>query len=459
MADDVDISNFQYRTFNSSEYVFEITIYNVDSEASYRYAKDEINFLKIERDIVSYCSRGEVAVIDRANFLSVIANNDGKWRLEIYILQKEATGDVEYPAFIYDYLIESVDIQEIQDDGATVKLTFVDPIVQTMNRNVAYSSQGEKDISEVIKGLLSAAGFEASSENSNILPEIQTVGQNIEFVTDATSPLINNIDYLVSQTYSEDHGFLFLYYDTNEVAFKSYWSKDIMKEELILSDDKVKTENSAYLLSFNSSDDQQRNEGGVAELLQYGYLSPYTTNSRIIYPTYIQNFDYETCRMKTKAENQWSMDKFDKLFSQKDVVERTQLPDFLDDPSKRIGSILDFFKKAPDYALGNFYRVACADKFYTQLRTYFLYKNMTSIKVIGKIWRQPGRMYYIIYNQEANYGRIAGPWFCTKIVDEFKDKNFCQYIFLTRVGDYINYDNLSKIYNETMTKAEEGATN
>lgn len=458
MADDIDISNFQYRTFNSSEYVFELTIHSTESEASYRYAKDEINFLKIERDIVSYFSRGEASVIDRANFLSVIANNDGTWRLEICVLQKEACDDVKSPIFIYDYLIESVDIQEIQDDGATVRLTFIDPIVQIMNKNVAYSSQGEKDISEVIKGLLTAGGFEASSEKSNILPEIQTVGQNIEFVTDATSPLINNIDYLVSQTYSEDHGFLFLYYDTKDVAFKSYWSKDVFKEKIDISDKSVATENSAYLLSFNSSDTQQRNEGGIAELLQYGQLSPYTTNSRLIYPTYIQNFDYQTCRMKTKAENQWSMDKFNKLFSQKEVT-RTQLPTFLDDPSKRVSDILDFYKKAPDYALGNFYRIACADKFYTQLRTYFLYKNMTSVKVIGKIWRQPGKMYYIIYDQESNYGKMAGPWFCTKIVDEFKDKNFCQYIFLTRVGDYINYEDLTKIYKETKAKSEEGATN
>lgn len=455
-----DVANLDVskKTFNDSDFIFEIMISNPEAGVVQRYHKDEINCLKIERDITAYYSSGSIDILDSSNFLTALANNDGNWFITIQVFQLEAEQDIELPVFSYSYLINRTEINEISDNATRVRIFFIDQLSRIFSSNVAYSTQSHTDITKAITGLLESRGFSSAAEDITQLPELPEINQPIDFITDSTSTLLEELDFLVSQTYSTDKGFLFLFADTREGNgnLKAIWSKEVLSEDLAQVPEE---ERAARFLIYNSDDASVRTDLGITETIQFSALSPYENNIKTIYPTYIQSFNFQNCRVEVTKANQWAYEQFEELFKvDENILPRTQLPGFIEDPSNLKNNLLKpFYKEAPNYAIGNFYRQSNADEFYKDLRSYFLYKNLTSFKVLGKIWRQPGQKYVIVYSKDSNAAKIVGSWFCTKIVDEFKDGEYYQYLFMTRTGDLIDYSDTKAMFDATIkSKDEEG---
>lgn len=433
-------ANTQTSTFNNSEFVYEILILDRGGNVTQTFTKDEIIKLHLERDITKYYCTGTVIVKDIGNFYGILANGTGEWAIVINIVQIESLELVKNPTFNQYFIITSANIESIDSTCSRIKIHFADPIEQIFNRNVSYSSQNDADISEVLTGLLKATGFKPmSSDSRNYLPVIEKIGQTLNYITDTNTCALNHIDNVLSQIYSETAGFMFLYFNN---TLTPIWTKPMLDSKIDLSNESNNIENLAYVLNIQSTDVPDRNSNVVVEMFPYNAMVPFKNSTRLVYPTYIQDFNYTTSRVEISSKNQWAHDKFSKLFAGSSNS-TTLIPGFLEDPSTLIAENAAFFETAPGYAIGNFYRKSNVDQFYRDLRSYFLYCNLISFKVLGQIWRQPGRMYSIAYNQNANSGKLSGQWFCTKIVDEFESGKYYQYIFLTRTFDFVNLADIS----------------
>jgi hypothetical protein len=60
---------------------------------------------------------------------------------------------------------------------------------------------------------------------------------------------------------------------------------------------------------------------------------------------------------------------------------------------------------------------------------------MICLYVPGVISRPIGEVYMVDAIQNPVIMKLNGPWLCTKIVDEFKNGQYNQYIFLIRPGE------------------------
>lgn len=447
-----ELNSLVKSTFNNSEFVFEISIANSAGNLFQKFANGEVLKLTIERDITKYYDTGVILIKDLSNFYSILANGTGQWFLSINIIQSESLQNVPDAIYKKTFLITSVGIESVMADYSKVKITFADSISQIFNRNISYSSQSDSDVSSVVCGMLESIGFKSGATNYTGLPEIENCGQSLNYITDTTTAAINHIDNVLSQIYSDEKGFLFLYYNKK---LEPIWTKNILSGSIDLNDEETKYKNSAYFLNVQSSNFPDRNTNIVVEFFPYNNILPYENSTRLIYPTYIQNFNYTTSRVEVSKDDTWDIDKFKKLFILENE-DNVLMPGFLEDPTTLAVENINFFETAPEYAVGNFYRKSNADNFYRDLRNYFIYNNLISFKVQGQIWRNPGQLYHILYDQSPNTKKIAGNWFCTKIVNLFESEQFYQYVFLTRLADYVD-ENESDAYraqlqNEIDTK-------
>ena len=120
----------------------------------------------------------------------------------------------------------------------------------------------------------------------------------------------------------------------------------------------------------------------------------------------------------------------------------------VEEPSSVFVELIGFYSTAPKDAVGKFYRHTNIDEFRQRLRAYFIYKNMISFKVLGKIWREPGQVFEILYDQSPNTDKMSGKWMCVRIIDDFESQNYYQHIFLTRISDKVDYNAIADFTDE-----------
>lgn len=447
-----ELKDLAVKTYNNSDFAVEVILTESSSGLFQKYAKDEILRIQLDHDILSYYDKGSILLKDFANFYTVLANSNGNWSISIKIIQIESYELVPESEFKKEYNITSVDIEEITPTHATVRIGFADAIEQIFSRNSVYSSQNDSDASTVLCGLLKSIGFRDDAVGINSIPKIDKSGIKINYITDNNNTALRHIDYVASQIYNETKGFLFIYFHPTENKLKAFWSKDILNDNIDLSDDSTKYKNFAYCLKLASESNTDRSDVNVAEIKAYNNIIPYNNAARIIYPTYIQNFNVKTSRMEVPDSDVWGTKKFEELFSQSKKM-NTSLPKSLEEPTSVFATLSGFYSEAPKYAVGKFYRQTNIDEFRQRLRSYFIYKNMISFKVLGKIWREPGQVYEILYDQSPNAEKLAGKWLCTKIVDDFESQEYYQYIFLTRISDNVDYDAALNYYDAAAIEA------
>lgn len=460
------MSSLNTKTFNSYDYGFEITLLNKNADLAQKFTKGEILELTLIRDITEYYSTGSVKIKDDANVLGVLAKNDGEWLISVNICQEASDEGLLSSSSTFEkvFLVSGTAIDSIDANGAHVTIDFIDPIAQILNRTCAYSNQKCEDISKVLLGLFESVGFKAPAglsgglSLSNVvsmvtqggdprtLPSISDIGTKINYITDGSTPVINHIDYILSQIYSEDKGFLFLFFDPIAAQFQAYWSKEVLKESastLQLKNAATPALIAPRFIEITNSDDSSKNPNVAAEINPYTSLLDYRDSTSLIYPTYIQEFDYKTHRVKTDSKDKWSDKTFLNLFQQ-EKLPNTHLPTVLENPKSAVGTNSKFYTTSPDYAVGNFYRKANRDEFYKKLRNYFLYSNMFSVKVLGNLFRQPGVAYFVKYLQFPNADDLNGSWFCPRIVDVFSGQEYYQHVFLNRLSDTAEYSKIAK---------------
>lgn len=447
-----ELKNLTIKSYNNSDFALEISISEFSSGLFQKFAKDEILRIQIDHDITSYYDKGTITIKDFSNFYTVLANNVGNWSITFNIIQLESYELVPEATFKKEYNITSVNIEDITPTFATVKINFADAIEQIFNRNSIYSSQNDADISTVLTGLLSSIGFKQDATDIVALPKIDSCGIKLNYITDNNNSAIYHIDYVLSQMYNDEKGFPFLYFHPTENKLKFYWSKDILNKDVDLTDDSVKYKDAAYCLKIASESDTKRTDENVAEIKPYTDTIQYDSASRIIYPTYIQNFNVKTSRMEVADSNVWDIKKFRSLFSQKDSMS-TELPESLEEPTSVFATLMGFYSYA-ETAIGKFYRQSNVDEFRKRLRSYFIYKNLISFKVLGKIWREPGQVFQVLYTQMPNADKLAGKWLCTRIINSFESQQYYQYIFLTRISDNVNYSAVADYVNSVKVEVD-----
>ena len=448
-----ELKGLAAKTYNNSDFALEVILGESSSGIFQKYAKDEILRIQLDHDILSYYDKGSILLKDFSNFYTILANSDGNWSISLTIVQIESYELVPEAMLRKEYNITSVNIEEITPTYATVRINFADAIEQIFNRNAIFSSQNDADASSVLKGLLKSIGFRDDAEGIVELPKIDASGIQINYITDNNNNALRHIDFITSQIYNETKGFLFIYFHPNENKLKAFWSKDVLNANIPIDDNFEKYKNAAYYLKIASADDADRADYNIAEIKAYNNIIPYNNAARIIYPTYIQNFNVKTSRMEVPDSGVWKNEKFKELFSQ-NVLMNTSLPKSLEEPSSVFTTLSGFYNTVPDAAVGKFYRQSNIDEFRQRLRSYFIYKNMMSFKVLGKIWREPGHVFEIMYSQGPNVDKLAGKWLCTKIVDDFESQEYYQYIFLTRISDTVDYDAIVDYTNAMKIEAD-----
>lgn len=457
-------SELDTKTFNSYDYGFEITLMDKSSGLYQKFTKGEIIELTLIRDITEYYTTGSVKIKDDGNILGVLANHDGEWAVMVNITQNASIDEnnqenTTASKFQKLFLVSNVGIDSIDANGAHITIDFIDPIAQILNRNCAYSNQECEDIRDILIGLFESVGFSESlgtdADDPRSLPAIDSIGTNMSYITDGSTPVINHIDHILSQIYTEDKGFLFMFFDPLENKFKSYWSKEVLSEDLSQAFSAIanflKLTDVSRIIEISTSDDSSKSTSVATQLDPYNSLLDYRDATHLIYPTYIQYFNYQSHRMENDADDKWNDETFLELFKQ-DKLPNTDLPTVLEDPMCSIGTNYKFYETAPDYAVGNFYRKANRDEFYKKLRNYFLYSNMFSVKLLGDISRKPGVAYLVKYAQFPNADKLSGKWFCSRIVDVFSGQEYYQHVFLTRLSDTVEMD---KIADEMKKRKEE----
>lgn len=447
-----ELKNTQIKTFNNSEFVVEIKIAETESGIIQSYYKDQVLRIHFDNDILEYYCKGYVLLKDVTNFYTLLANNIGKWSISFTIIQTESLNMVPSAEFKKEFNITATEIEEITPTHATVRISFADAIEQIFNRNSVYASQNDADISQVLTGLLSSIGFRKGDSSIVGIPQIDSCGMPFNYITDNNNTALRHIDYVASQVYNKEKGFLFLYFHPTENKLKTFWSKDILNNSIDLTDDATKYENLAYVLNIASSENTSRGEENVAEIKAYTNIIPFNNASRIIYPTYIQDFNVKSSRMEVPDSGVWSSKTFKQVFEQSNKM-NTVVPENIEEPTAVFATLMAFYSTAPEYAVGKFYRQSNVDEFRQRLRSYFVYKNMISFKLLGKIWRQPGHVYEIIYNQKPNSEKLAGKWLCTRIINSFESQQYYQYIFLTRISDMVDYESALE-YAESIKNAK-----
>lgn len=456
-------SELDTKTFNSYDYGFEITLMDKVSGLYQKFTKGEIIELTLIRDITEYYTTGSVKIKDDGNILGVLANHNGDWAIMVNIVQNASVDEsnqdnTNASKFQKLFLISNVGIDSIDANGAHITIDFVDPIAQILNRNCAYSNQECEDISSILTGLFESVGFSESlgetADDPRALPTIDLIGTYMSYITDGSTPVINHIDHIISQIYTEDKGFLFMFFDPLENKFKSYWSKTALAEDFKTTfsflEKILKIADISRIIEISTSDDSSKSTSVATQLDVYNSLLDYRDATHLIYPTYIQNFNYQSHRMESDADDKWNDQTFLNLFKQ-DKLPNTDIPTVLEDPMSSIGTNYKFYESAPDYAIGNFYRKSNRDEFYKKLRNYFLYSNMFSVKMLGDISRKPGVAYLVKYAQFPNADKLNGAWFCPRIVDVFSGQEYYQHIFLTRLSDTVEMDKIA----EEMKKQKE----
>lgn len=453
MAAETTDSSSQTKTFNQSEFVFEV--YLIQETCLFqKFGKDEILKLELVRDLDEHFMKGSVLVKDTANYGAILARNDGTWYIGVNIIQTEVQESVEKATFNKTFIVSNANVENITDERATIRINFIDPISQIFYRNISYSNQEYADMSDVITGLLKKAGFDEEAESGpNVLPEIEACDFCENFITPTNSPLVSSLDYLLTQTQTNEKGFLFLYFDDYKSQLKAIWSRDVVNEEIDVSDPEKYEEVCAYTIILSSSDKTSRNDLIPTEIMTYSETFPYFKTTNLIYPTYIREFDYKNCEIVTKFEGSWDITKFEDVFTEYDG-ETASLTNMLEDPSKMFGDNLLFYKEAPTYKIGNFYRDTNVDTFRRKLREYYMKKNLVSFKLLGKIWREPGKAYFVDYMQYPGVSKYAGSWFCTKIVDTFEGQDYYQYVFLVRSSDSIDYEEVKTNTEDLKSETE-----
>ena len=442
-----ELKNLPTKTYNNSEFIIEIFILELSSGIRQKFAKDEILRIQIDHDINSYYDRGSITIKDFSNFYTLLANNVGNWSITFNIIQTESYDLVPEATFKKEYNIISVNVEEITYTHATVRLNFADPIEQIFSRNSVYSSQNDSDATSVLSGILQSVGFRKDAEGIVGIPKMDSSGITMNYITDNNNSALMHIDFILSQIYNNEKGFPFLYFHPTQHKLQFYWSKDVLNNNVDLSDDSTKYKNAAYCLKIASEADSERNKENVAEIKSYSNVIDYNDAARIIYPTYIQGFNVKTSRMETSDSGVWSFDKFKTLFSQNESM-TTELPKSVEEPSSVFVELIGFYSTAPKDAVGKFYRHTNIDEFRQRLRAYFIYKNMISFKVLGKIWREPGQVFEILYDQSPNTDKMSGKWMCVRIIDDFESQNYYQHIFLTRISDKVDYNAVADFTDE-----------
>lgn len=460
------MSSLNTKTFNSYDYGFEIVLLNKNADIAQKFTKGEILELTLVRDITEYYTTGSVKIKDDSNSLGVLAKNDGEWMIGVSICQEASASGLLAGSSTFEktFLVSNTSIDSIDANGAHVTIDFIDPIAQILNRNCAYSNQKCEDISKILFGLFESVGFKApaglsgglslsnvvnmatQSGDPRTLPSISDIGTKINYITDGSTPVINHIDYILSQIYSEDKGFLFLFFDPTEDQFQAYWSKDVLDESAattILKNAAVYGKVAPRFIEITNSDDSSKSTNVVTQMNPYNFLLDYRDSTNLIYPTYIQEFDYKTHRVKIDSKDKWSDKTFLNLFKQ-GKLPNTHLPTVLENPKSAVGTNSKFYTTSPDYAIGNFYRKANRDEFYKKLRNYFLYANMFSVKLLGNLFRKPGEAYFVRYMQFPNADELNGVWFCPRIVDVFSGQEYYQHVFLNRLSDTAEYSKIAK---------------
>lgn len=461
-----EASTLDTKTFNSYDYGFEITLMDKNSGLYQKFTKGEIIELSLIRDITEYYTTGSVKIKDDGNILGVLADHTGNWAIMVNISQnasidEENQENTKASKFEKLFLVSNVGIDSIDANGAHITIDFIDPIAQILNRNCAYSNQECGDICDILIGLFESVGFKediSGDDDPRALPAIDQIGTYMSYITDGSTPVINHIDHIISQIYTKDKGFLFMFFDPLENKFQSYWSKTVLAEDFKTSFSAVekilKLTDISRIIEISTSDDSSKSTSVATQLDPYNSLLDYRDSTHLIYPTYIQQFNYQSHRMENDADDKWNDETFLDLFKQ-DKLPNTDMPTVLEDPICSIGTNYKFYESAPDYAVGNFYRKANRDEFYKKLRSYFLYSNMFSVKMLGDISRKPGVAYLVKYAQFPNADKLSGSWFCPRIVDVFSGQEYYQHIFLTRLSDTVEMDKIAEEMQKRKEEADE----
>lgn len=432
---------FNTTTYNEEEYTIAVNIMRNDGSISQSFQKDEIISMKFFRDVVVGYDTCELFLRDNTNMLSTVVKADGNWMVAIAISNMASIANNDETArFERIFIIDSVVLQQFDKDNSKIKFTLVDPVEQIFSKSVAYSSQNNADLSEVIKGLLEAGGFSKTpGQGWNSIPNIELIGKNINYITDNNTQLRQHLNYLLSKAYSKENGHLFLYFDQAPPVkqLTSIWTscKETHKDEF-------NSESMYYFLQVTSNDEQKRNINTIAEIIPYSADFLYKDILNFIYPTFTQKFNYNTNIVELKQDSTYTYNELIELVKTLDY-ENILVPSDIEKKENYATCNLSYDNKNTQFT-GNYYRESNEHIFLDKIRNYFINRNLIAVKVLGDVHRKPGKTYSIDCAQLGAGDYYNGLWFCNRIVDLFENKQFYQVIFLTRASIPTKDENSAK---------------
>lgn len=439
--------NLQEQRFNQEPFIFNITIEYIDlsnpnNSVTQTFTKADILNLTLIKDINNIVCSGSLMLRDISNVFALNINKTGNWFITLDIIQKRTASDIKNSTLSKSFIIQTINPTSLQTNAAIFEIRFIDPVIQVLLKNVAFTTYNGNiegsDRCEILSKLLTMAGFKYGTDYDKFEP----CGIIDHYITDIDTPLINHIDNLLSQIYSKDKGLLFLYRGMFDNKFNHYWTKDVLKEK---NDGSL--EAGGYLLTIASSDSQIKTETTVAAIKSYGTNSPYDVACKVLIPTYIQRFDYEKALVEVKEGDSFNDTFFTDFFKNGDDT-TALIPKNIYNNDNLIEANKNYIPGINVKAPGNYYNEGNNWEFTSNLRTFFLNSELTCFKVIGKIWREPGHNFVIAYNKKGTDTKYSGAWFCTRIVDVFEKDEYYQYIFCVRTSNSFEISNISNAVQE-----------
>jgi hypothetical protein len=383
--------------------------------------KDNINSIIIVRDIKNHFHHIKLNIRDKGNLFAFNVLPDGNWKLQLSIFQnaEQAFGLSEDDMTVaYEFIVDNVKPEFLSPEYSTVTISATDPIVQTFLKSVSFATQTYEDRSSLIESLLKSAGFIKTGT-------IDKCNIKDTYITDNNSSLLSHVEFLLNKVYSPDLGFLFFYHDYKKNEFKWVWSNKALKD---IPSNTSSGKDAQKLLKISGNDEfKHADYQTVTSSIIYN-LNDLKTTSRQFINTEIQTFDLKKPKVEVKNSNKFEYKFFEDLAKYPEG--KSMIPTIFPKDALKVGLTALF-----DKAKGNVYNISSEDVFIKEIRDAYINNNMICLYVPGVISRPIGEVYMVEAIQNPVIMKLNGPWLCTKIVDEFKNGQYNQYIFLIRPGE------------------------
>lgn len=404
--------------------------------------KQDISNIYLDRNIDWLYTRGSMVLQVHTNSILLYPNQLGGWLVNITFVPEGSMGQSEAnsnDSINFIGIITCSEVLSVTPESVTVKIYFSDIIEQVFRRNIVFSSQANKDISEVLLDMLKENGFTTDKL------QIPNIGKPFNYIADVSGTLYDHVQYLLSQMVSKEHGFLFLFYNPKTKELESIWSKDEMVKPLDDLDNEENDAGSLRVITLPGMGVNIATPTVPFEFIGHSAGTMYKNYVELTNTTFISNFNQIKNELEFQETNIHPQEWHEELY--KEIPEHTQV--FVPKSLHNADNIL-----LKDYAgaikvndkSGVYYQEANEQTYYKSLRTLYLKGKNTSAKMNGYVDRNPGD-YYAVAQVEQNFtAPVNGKWFCARIIDVITTSEFVQYIFITRSSDEADSDTLTTIF-------------